>query len=416
MQLTAVVSLSFRNIWRHRMRSLITLFSIVFGMTAILFVGGFFEDMYAKLREQIIFSQSGHLKLSTRGFAEKGALDPYSYLIEAYKPILSEIERVNGVILTEPRLEFGGLIGNGEESSSCFVFGVDPAADGRKREIARQKGVQIKSIGDNLTSDQPRGVLLGEQLAASMNYGMGADLILIGRTVDQSINGLDISVRGIFNSALPHINDYGVVLPLESAQTILRTDAVQSIVVYLDDTAKTDAVKSELEALIKKNNWNLDVQTWREANDFYEKTRAMFSRWYAVIRLVIVVIVILTISNTMNMAVLERVTEFGTLRALGSKPARILQFVVIEGLLIGIIGGVLGLVAGSAFVRLVASIGIPMPVTPGVSAGWTSEPMIVGSALVFSFFVALFTALISSYLPARHAARLDISQALRHLN
>jgi putative ABC transport system permease protein len=398
------------------MRSVITIGSISFGMTAIIFVGGFFEDMYTKLREQIIFAQSGHLKLTRIGFAEKGALDPYSYLIEGYRPILSEIERINGVILTEPRLEFGGLIGNGEESSSCLVYGVDPLADNRRRELAAAKGLDMKSSGDILAADAPQGVMLGEQLAASMDFNVGDGLILIGRTVDQSINGMDISVRGIFNSALPHLNNYGVVLPLNSAQKILRTDSVQELIVYLDDTRKTDAIKAELEALIKKNNWGLEVQTWRGANDFYEKTTAMFSRWYNVIRLVIIVIVILTISNTMNMSVLERVSEFGTLRALGSQQGRILQIVVIEGAMVGFIGGVSGLVAGSAFVRLIAAIGIPMPVTPGISSSWVSEPVLVGSALGFSFFVALLTSIVSSYLPARHAARLEISQALRHLN
>lgn len=418
MQLTALIYISFQNIWRHRVRSLITALSIVFGMSAIIFVGGFFEDLYTKLREQVIYAQSGHLKLTRTGFNEKGALDPYSYLIEAYKPIASEIERIPAVVLVEPSLEFGGLIGNGEESSSCLVYGLDPEINRRKRVLGEKKsGFNMKmTAGKNLDSGQPQGVLLGEQLAESMGYKPDDALILIGRTVDNSISGMDVSVRGVFNAALPHMNDYGVVIPLESAQKILRTEAVQALVVYLDDTAHTETVKAALEKMSREKKWDFEIQTWSEANDFYVKTKAMFDRWYVVIRLVIMVIVILTIYNTMNMAVMERVVEFGTLRAIGATRARVLQFVVTEGLLLGLIGGVLGLVVGSAFVRLVASIGIPMPVTPGVSTGWTSQPVLVGTTLLFSFCLAFLTALISSVLPACYASRLDISQALRHLS
>jgi putative ABC transport system permease protein len=134
-----------------------------------------------------------------------------------------------------------------------------------------------------------------------------------------------------------------------------------------------------------------------------------------ILKLVIVIVAVLSIFNTMNMAVIERTTEIGTIMALGTKPRGVLWLFLCEGLALGAIGGLIGLVAGTAIVLAVRHVGIPMPAPPGATMSWVSEPMWVASAVLSAFLLAVVTAGISSLYPAYKASRMEIADALRRV-
>jgi putative ABC transport system permease protein len=90
--------------------------------------------------------------------------------------------------------------------------------------------------------------------------------------------------------------------------------------------------------------------------------------------------------------------------------------VVFEGAMLGVVGGCLGLAVGAAVTKIIAAHGIPMPQSPGISMAWVSQPLVASRTLIFSFSLALAAAVVSSFLPAYYASRMDISESLRHLN
>ncbi|HBH96966.1 MAG TPA: ABC transporter permease, partial [Candidatus Omnitrophica bacterium] len=229
-----------------------------------------------------------------------------------------------------------------------------------------------------------------------------------------SINALDVIVRGIFYTSSQAFDDHYVRLPLSTAQRLLHTQSAQALVVFLERTEDTPRVRQELERLIRARRLDVELRTWDELSDFYTKTKAFFSRLFFVLKLVIAIIAILSIYNTMNMAVVERTTEIGTIMALGLKRRRVLWLFLCEGGLLGILGGIAGLAAGIALTWLVSRVGIPMPPPPGATITWHSEPLIDPPTLVFAFGLSLATALISSWYPAQKASRLEIAEALRH--
>jgi putative ABC transport system permease protein len=133
-----------------------------------------------------------------------------------------------------------------------------------------------------------------------------------------------------------------------------------------------------------------------------------------VMKLIIAVIIVLSISNTMTMSVLERTGEIGTAMALGVRRAGILRQFVTEGVLIGTLGGVLGVLLGVVLALAISGVGIPMPPPPGMGRGFVGEIRITGGLVVDAVVLALATTLLASLYPAWKASRMEVVDALRH--
>lgn len=414
-----------RNIFRHKTRSIITLSAIAFGCVAIIFVGGFFDDIFYKMRESYIMAHTGHIQVFKNGFFEKGTAKPFDYLIDNPQGITSLINKVKGIRFITSRLEFSGLISTGENTISFVGQGIEPKNErsifsGEVKNLKEATknlilgGGTIIEQGNPLEPDDTYKVILGKGLASGIEAKPQDNIVLLTNTVNGSINALDVSVKGIFFSSSKGFDDHFLRLPLTTAQKLLHTESVQSLIILLNKTQDTMIVKKELQSLFQQNKLDLEIKTWDELNDFYVKTVQLFNKFFLIIKLVVAIIVILSIFNTMNMAVLERISEIGTIMALGTKRRNVLKLFIYEGAILGIFGGIIGIISGALITTLVSYIGITMPPPPGASMYWLSEPKVVPSVLLFSFILSVITSVISSLYPAYKASRLEIANALRY--
>jgi len=179
----------------------------------------------------------------------------------------------------------------------------------------------------------------------------------------------------------------------------------------LNATNNTERVAADIKNKLPEDLFQ--VVPWFEMADFYNKTVNLFSKQVEFIKLIIGLIIILTISNTQTMNVLERTTEVGTMLAMGTRAEGILRLFIIEGIIVGVIGGILGVILGVVLGTALSAIGIPMPPPPGMDTGFTAEILITPKLIVDSLILALITALLASIFPARRASRLNIVDALR---
>lgn len=413
----ALLKIAFRNVFRHRRRSAMTLATVVFGCSALVFCGGFFEDNYRKVAENGIHAHTGHLQIFRKGYGENGNARPFDYLILDPASVIAMLKERPETENVLPRLAFFGLLGSDDRTVSCFGTGVDPSVD--KLEKPRKRNAltagAVLTNGTDLDEKDPSNVALAEGLAEAIGANVGDNLVLFVKTADDSTNGQDVKVAGIYTTGLQDLDKFGLRLPLTSTQQLLRTDGVQSLTVFLHKTADTAAVKHWLNRTIQEKNLDLEVKSWDEINDFYVKTKLLYGHWFSIINFIIALIVILGINNTMNMAVSERTVEIGTLMAMGSRGDNVVRLFMLEGLMIGIVGGVIGIVAGAVLTSIIGKAGLPMPPGPGFTTSWTCEPFIVPSVLVSSFLLAVVSAIVSSVSPAFRASRLDIADALRRV-
>jgi len=183
-------------------------------------------------------------------------------------------------------------------------------------------------------------------------------------------------------------------------------------VVLLDETSDTDSVLAKLRGELPPDKF--EVVPWYELADFYNKTATLFTKQVQGVRLIIALIILLSISNTMMMSVIERISEIGTSMALGVKRIGILRLFVSEGVLLGCFGGLLGVVAGFALAALISAIGIPMPPPPGSTQGLTAAILVTWQIALDAFVLAVATTLVASVYPAWKASRKEIVDALRH--
>jgi putative ABC transport system permease protein len=397
--------LALRNILRQRRRSLIAVAAIAFGVIAMMLSGGFIEWIFHETREDAIKNQYGHIQVVAPGYHDGGQADPFAFLLPRDSSALKALEHTAGVRSVAPRLFFNGLISHGENTLTFIGEGVDPMKDPALDNLHVREGKP-------LAGDGPNRVLMGVGLAANLGVRTGDTIVLLVNTSSGGINAVEASVGGLSFTAMKAIDDVILRIPINMARDLLRVSGSHVWVTSLEHTDLTDQTIAQLKS--DDSLRNFEIVPWTRLADFYNKTVDLFSRQMGVVKLIIAVIIVLSISNTMTMSVMERTLEIGTAMALGVRQRRILALFVMEGVLLGAIGGIGGVTIGYLLATLASTIGIPMPPAPGMTTGFTAAiivtPRIIGEALV----IALVTTLLASLYPAWRASRLVIVDALRH--
>jgi putative ABC transport system permease protein len=217
---------------------------------------------------------------------------------------------------------------------------------------------------------------------------------------------------GVFRTFSKDYDDRAVRIPLAAAQELLFTPSVHSLVVLLDDTDATDKVAGTVKGILEKQGY--EVKPWHELADFYSKTVALYKRQFGALQFIILVMLVLSVASTINMAVFERTGEVGTLLAIGLRRLQIFKLVLVENILLGCVGGVLGVVVGVILAGIISGIGIPMPPPPGSNIGYIAYIRVVPWVLIAAAIIGMLAAMVAAVLPGRRASRLPVVEALRH--
>ncbi|MEO7402394.1 MAG: FtsX-like permease family protein [Burkholderiales bacterium] len=400
------IGLAARNVFRQRRRSAFGVVSVGAGVIALLLAAGFIEWNFWAMREGAIRSRIGHVQVVRSGFFEQGTADPFKFLLPDDSRLLAVVAQEPGVATLAPRLAFTGLIALGDSTLSFLGEGMEP-----DKEAAFGFGFTIRS-GSSLSSSAPTGVIVGHGLALNLGVKAGDAITLLSNTRDGGINGVDAVVRGTFSTDTNTYDDVTIRVPLGLAQRLVRTNRTHSWVLLLHETGDTDRVVT---ALAKKlAPLGLQAVPWHELADFYKKTVSLFSKQVGLMKLIIGLIIMLSIVNTLMSAVIERTGEIGTNMALGVPRGAILRQFLLEGAMIGMVGGLAGVAFGWILALSISAIGIPMPPPPGMSQGYIGEIRVTAGLALDAFVLAIFTTLAAAAYPAWRASRLEIVDALRH--
>lgn len=393
------------NTRRNRRRSLVTAAIAALGTAAILLAGGFALSTYQGLAEASART-TGHLVLARTAQFDGFEDTPLQHGLTDAQALRQRLLADPAVRQVLPRVEFGGLISNGDKSVIMMGVGIEPDA-----EFAVKGPFLTVEAGRELAGAERGAVMLGAGLARNLKAQPGASLTLLAGTTEGAMNALDVTVAGVVSTGVPEIDQRLVYTDVATAQRLLVTDRVSSLGIFLDRMEATLPARARLGATLP----GLTLRTWEEQAPFYRSVRALYNRIFGALGLIIGVIVVVVVANAMAMSVIERTREIGTLRALGTRPGQLLQTLAMEGLLLGAAGGAIGAAITVAVSVALQLFPVMMPPPPGRSTGY---PLLItldaGLMLATLGLVTVLVALASGWV-ARRTVRLPVVAALGHV-
>jgi putative ABC transport system permease protein len=393
------------NTLRNRRRSAVTVSIAALGTAAILLAGGFALSTYEALA-QMSARTTGHLIVAKPDQFEKDEDTPLQHGLDGYPALRAQLLADAQVRSILPRVEFSGLISNGEKSTVMVATGIDPDA-----EFAVKGPFLSVKAGQVLSSDERGMVMLGQALAKSLKAEPGSSLTILASTTEGALNALDVTVKGIFSTGVPEMDKRLVYTDVATAQKLLVTERVSSLGVYLNAMDATAPARQRLQAALPA----LKVRTWVEEAVFYRSVKDLYNRIFGALGLIIGVIVVFVVTNAMAMAIIERTREIGTLRALGTLPGQLVGSFALEGMVLGGVGTLLGALGALAVSVGLLIFPVQMPPPPGRSDGY---PLIINMdaglyALTVVAMVGL--AMLASALVARRTVGRPVVDALAHV-
>ena len=395
-----------RNVFRQRARSAGTLAAIALGVAGLILAGGFVQDIFFQLGEAVIHSQSGHIQVAKKGYREGRVRSPESFFIDRPSGLKRLIEETAGVQMTLSRLGFSGVVNNGKRDVGIVGEGVEPTSE-------EKLGTYLRYIeGRPLRDDDRDGIAMGQGVARALGVKPGDRVNLVLSLPQGAVNTLDFEVVGVFQSFSKDFDARAIRIPLRAARELMDTEAAHVVVVVLEKTEDTEAVLAALKNRLEPQGFEL--VGWRELSDFYDKTIKLYDRQFGVLRLIILLMVLLSVANSVNMTLFERTREFGTMLALGDRPSAVFRLVMTESVLLGVFGAVLGVVVGSFTALVISLIGIPMPPPPNANVGYTAFIRLVPLDIGVAGAIGMAATILATLLPARRSAQLVVVDALRH--
>ena len=399
--------LAWKNVLRNRRRSLVTILIATVGCTAVLVASGFALYTYDSLREGAA-REFGHLTIAGKNFFDRDEETPMQYGLADYRELTAKLEQDKRVRRVLPRISLSGLISNGDKSVIFLGIGADLKAE------AEVRGPFLKLIEGSLAREGEErlpAVVLGTDLARSLNARPGTGLTLLATTTAGGINAIDVIVTGIISTGWREVDKRLVYTDVKTAQHLLMSERISTLSVYLDNTDITPGVNDELAPADPAHAY----KPWWEQAFYYQSVRAIYNRIFGLLGLIIAALVFFSVANTLAMAVVERTREIGTLRALGALPGEIVAQFVREGALIGAVGAAVGTVLAGLVVLLLPYAGMEMPPPPGRSVGY---PLLVNASLplyVITDATIIALCATAAWFVSRKAARKSIVEALGHV-
>ena len=397
------------NVIRNYRRSLITLVAIQFGVASLIIFGGYISAMHEGHREGIIHSQLGHIQIYKKGFNDYGSSEPEAYLLspELQNKVQTAVDSIQQVVLATPRLNFSGLITNGRHSIAVVGAGID--AD---KEAMLSSSINIIK-GESLFPENTSGGLLGAGLVKALNVNVGDYLTLLASTSDGAMNAVDVELTGVLSTGVRDLDNILIRLNLNHVQDLMYTQDVTRLVLMLDETEHTQPVLKQLEKIFTDQELDLELKTWDELAMLYNEVVAMYDSIFFFIKLIVLFIVALSISNTMLMSVMERTNEIGTIRAIGATRSGVVFMVMTEAGILGVIGCLAGIATGYILAETITALQFMMPTPPGATQTYPVRVFFETGIILETAALGLVMAVVSSIYPAVKASRLQITQALR---
>jgi ABC-type lipoprotein release transport system permease subunit len=401
--------LAWRNLWRHPRRTWLTTGAMVFSNVILVFLISMQVGMYQMMIDNSLRASTGHLQVQARDYNEEQKI---RQVVPEVARLASEIRSELSLDTVAPRASAFALASSADRSYGIQIVGVEPAAELRVSSLPG-----LIDEGRFLADSAAEEIIIGKVLARNLNAGVGDELTFMGGGRDGSFAAAVVTIVGILESGNPDMDRSLAQVPLTFFQdTFAMAADGHKVVILVPDLFQVAALKSRLEALLPAGG-GLVALDWEELVPGLKQaiqadiSSAMF------MYLVLIVLVAFSVLNTQLMSVLERTKEFGIVMALGVGPGRLGRLVLLETMLMGLLGLVLGVLLGGALVFYFSIHGFSFPGLDEM-AGQFNLPdriymQVTAVGLLFGPTVVLIASVLAALYPAARLRWLEPVDAMR---
>lgn len=395
--------LALKNLRCNPRRTGITLAAISVGVWALVFIWAFIDGVNEQMIVNNIQYLTGHIKAHRLGYHKDKV---QALALAGEPPDLSGY----GVAAVAPRVEASGLISRGAESATAMVLGVDPVRENRVTTLHK-----TLVVGRYL-SGAPLEIVLGDRLARELGLQVGDTADLVVQAADGSLGADRFTLVGVFRTRIDSIDESLALMSVADAQALYSLQGRYSS--WVMSVPERGAVAKIRERLATRLGPNVEVRPWYQLLPSVVQAVNFHEAVAYVVLWVVFVVVAAGIANTLLMSVMERLREFGVMRALGTQAAQLVRLVLWESLLMALAGIALGNLIGIGFTYFwsvkgmdLTGYGEAMNTMPGLSG--VVYPLLRVDHLLLTAGVVFIVCLVPALVPAWRAGRLKPVEAIR---
>ncbi len=407
-----LLKLAFKNIIREKRRTLLTMAVLAFGVGFFLFVDSYLPDVAKMSTKNLIDFETGHYQVRS---ADYDPDKPYSVsnFIDNYEEIESVLAGKDYVMGYTERINFLGEADNGVDSIPIIVYGVNPE---RESTVFTTTNFIEGNILEGGRSFEDGGTVIGKTLADDLGLQVGDWVYITYRTGQGMIGSVELPITGVINSANPQINSSSAFITISEAQKMLNVDSITEIAIRTPDYKTSAKYQKDIENTLPDNQ----IWSWQElGKNMIEMFNAKTGASKTLIFFIILIGLIGTI-NTMLLSVYEKQREIGMLKAIGMRDRDVQRMFMMEGMMIGILGSIAGMLFGTLIQIPMIYKGLDFTVlfgNSGINTGFRLMGTLKGSWKLSNYIkailISIITTTLASYYPARKATKFQAVECLR---
>jgi len=399
--------LAWRNIWRHKRRTVIIVLAMSLTLSLMMFYDGLMNGFTDAIYGNAVKVLGGNIQVHAEGYRAEVSSTPLLPLADA-PAVVSAAESNPMVVAATQRINTGGLVTSREGAFAVSITGIEP-----EKELQVNIIGQYVTEGRNLASDDGDNILIGKGLADAMNVAVGDRITMVGRSQHKEMRQRTMTIVGIYDLGMADIEKQTVYISLAEAQSLYELTAPTEVAIFLQHLGQEDEVIASLKSSVS----GYEIESF-QAN-YPDLASAINSKGGVmnVFSVIIIAIAGVGILNLLLMAVYERTREIGVLGAMGLKPRQIAVLFVLEGTMIGLVGVAAGVVLGLALNGYLMRVGMDFGsmtqvasymalVKDKVYPTWGVEKLVMRASMV-----AIISAL-AAVIPAIEAGRREPAEAL----
>ena len=399
--------LAWRNIWRHKRRTVIIVLAMSMSLSLMMFYDGLMNGFTDAIYGNAVKVLGGNIQIHAEGYRAEVGSTPLLPLTDA-QAVVNAAEADTNVVAATQRINTGGLVTNREGAFAVVITGIEP-----EKEVQVNLIGQYVTEGRNLVSDDGDNILIGKGLADAMDVTVGDRITLVGRSQNKEMRQRTMTIVGVFDLGMADIEKQTVYVSLNEAQTLYELSGPTEVAIFLEHLGQEEQVITSLQASLP----GYEIESF-QAN-YPDLANAIDSKGGVmnVFSVIIIAIAGVGILNLLLMAVYERTREIGVLGAMGLKANQIALLFILEGTMIGLVGVAVGIALGLALNGYLMKVGMDFgSLTQAASYMALIKDKVYPTLGVEKLFmrasmVAVISAL-ASVIPAIEAGRREPAEAL----